>query len=191
MRCMTSRLRSVLTLAVLLLSATAGNDLAASEIIVDDARAQVVNDMFLVSADARFEFSDDAIRALESGVPIFFDLEIRITRERRLLWDPEVVSTRRRYSIERHALSDQYILSDLITGDRNIHRSLNLAIEDLGRIRELPLAEVSDLDVDPPYDVSLRLRLDIESLPAPMVPLAYLSPGWHMSSGWFRWKTDR
>lgn len=188
---MTGRLRSVLALGVLLLFATAGSGVTASEIIVDDARAQVVNDMFLVSADARFEFSDDAIRALESGVPIFFDLEIRITRERRLLWDPEVMSTRRRYSIERHALSDQYILSDLITGDRNIHRSLNLAIEDLGRIRDLPLAEVSDLDVDPPYDVSLRLRLDIESLPAPMVPLAYLSPGWHMSSGWYRWKTDR
>ena len=30
-----------------------------------------------------------------------------------------------------------------------------------------------------------------DALPAPMVPLAYVSPGWHMSSGWYRWKTDR
>lgn len=180
-----TRLASLVAGALLLGAALA------SDIAIEDARSEIVNDMFLVSADANFDFSDDAIRALESGVPIFFELEVRITRRRRLLWDPEVVSTHRRYSVERHALSDQYILTDLITGDRRVHRSLGLAIEDLGRIRDLPLAEVSELDVEPPYDLSLRLRLDIESLPAPMVPLAYLSPGWHMSSGWYRWKTDR
>ncbi len=162
----------------------------ASDITVRDAQTEVVNDMFFVNADASFNFSEDALDALNSGIPIYIELDVRITRPRKYLWDPKLISTHRKYSIERHALSEQFILSDLITGDRSLHGSLELAIDDLGTIRELPVAEASELDQESAYDVSLRLRLDIESLPAPLIPLAYISPGWHMSSGWYRWKAN-
>ena len=162
----------------------------ASDIIVKNADAEIVNDMVLVNADASFDFSEDALNTLNSGIPITIELDIRITRPRNYLWDPELLSTHREYSIQRHALSEQFILTELITGDRHIHGSLELAIDDLGRIRGLPLAEISALDNQALYNISLRIRLDIESLPAPMIPLAYISPSWHMSSGWYRWKTS-
>jgi hypothetical protein len=162
----------------------------ASDITIRKARMEIVNDMFLVNADASFNFSDDARDALNSGIPIFIDLDIRITRPRKYLWDSKLITAHRKYSIERHALSEQFILTDLITGDRSLHGSLDLAIEALGKIRGLPLAEASEIDQKSSYEVSLRLRLDIESLPAPLIPLAYISPGWHMSSGWYRWKAD-
>ena len=162
----------------------------ASDITVQKAHTEVVNDMFLVNADASFDFSKDAIDALNSGIPIFIDLDIRITRPRKYLWDPKLVTAHRKYSIERHALSEQFILADSITGERRLHGSLELAIQDLGTIRALPLGEASEIDRDSPYHVSLRLRLDIESLPAPLIPLAYISPSWHMSSGWYQWKAD-
>ena len=160
----------------------------ASDITIRKAHTEVVNNMFLVNADASFNFSEDALDALNSGIPIFIELDVRITRPRKYLWDPQLISARRKYSIERHALSEQFILSDQITGDRSLHASLDLAIEDLGTIRALPVAEASEIDQESAFNVSLRLRLDIESLPAPLIPLAYISPGWHMSSGWYRWK---
>ena len=162
----------------------------ASDITVRKAYTEVVNNMFLVNADASFNFSEDALNALNSGIPIYIELDVRITRPRKYLWDPKLISARRKYSIERHALSEQFILSDQITGDRSLHGSFDLAIEDLGTIRALPLAEASEIDEESAYNVSLRLRLDIESLPAPLIPLAYISPGWHMSSGWYRWKAN-
>jgi len=159
----------------------------ASDISVQAARTELVNDMLLISADASFNFSKDALDALNSGIPIFIDLDVRITRPRKFLWDREELHTHRKYLIERHALSEQFIVSETFTGDRGLHRSLELAIEDLGTIRALPLAEAKEIDQTSAYDVSLRLRLDIESLPAPLIPIAYISPSWHMSSGWYQW----
>ena len=53
-----------------------------------------------------------------------------------------------------------------------------------------PRITVITLGVDD-LEVALRLRLAIRSLPGPLIPVAYISPGWHMSSGWFRWQTQR
>lgn len=159
----------------------------ASDIAVQKAQIELANDMLLISADVSFNFSEDALDALHSGIPIFMDLDVRITRPRKFLWDREELHTHRKYLIERHALSEQFIVSETFTGERGLHRSLKLAIEDLGTIRSLPLAEAKEVDQTSPYDVSLRLRLDIESLPAPLIPIAYISPSWHMSSGWYRW----
>ena len=91
--------------------------------------------------------SDDAIDALRSGIPLLFELDIRISRPRRLLWDPVLFATRWRYSLQRHALSDQYILTNLITGDRRIHTSLERAIDealDLLRVEMLAHRRITD-----------------------------------------------
>ena len=145
----------------------------------------------MIDADADFQFSEDAIKAINSGVPITIEFDIHITRPRRLLWDAELVSAHREYVIERHALSKQYIIADQITGERRIHGSLALAIDDLGRIRDLPIAEARQLGEEQTLEVAMRVRLAIRSLPGPLIPVAYISPGWHMSSGWFRWQIQQ
>ena len=37
------------------------------------------------------------------------------------------------------------------------------------------------------YQVKMRTFLDIESLPAPMRPLAYISSDWQLDSDWVSW----
>ncbi len=161
----------------------------AGSITLTAANEHLTNDMVMIDADADFQFSDDAIKAINSGVPITIEFDIRASRPRKLLWDTEILSAHREFVIERHALSKQYIIADQITGARRVHGSLELAIDDLGRIRDLPIAEARQLDGDQDLEVAMRLRLAIRSLPGPLIPIAYISPGWHMSSGWFRWQT--
>lgn len=180
--------RSCWVLLALLLSVSA--PLAARDIVIENATATVDNDIIMLDIDAAFEFSEDAIAALESGIELFFDLDIRCLRGRKYLWNKTLFETRRRFSLERHALSNQFILTDKVTEERRIHGSLALAIADLGRIRRLPVIELGGRDVVEASLLAIRLRLDIGSLPAPMIPLAYLSPGWHMSSGWFEWQVE-
>ena len=163
---------------------------AARDIAVESAELRLGDDAYLIDADVSFDFHANAIEALQSGIAIVVELDIEFTRPRRYWWDRKISNVRRRYSLQRHALSQQFVLSDLISGERRVHRSLEAAIEDLGRIRNLAVAKTDDLDVNPIYDVSLRMRLDIESLPAPLIPIAWVSPSWHMSSGWYRWKTN-
>jgi hypothetical protein len=163
----------------------------AGTITLTAANEHITNDMVMIDADADFQFSDDAIKAINSGVPITIEFDIRVSRPRKLLWDTELLSAHREYVIERHALSKQFIIADQITGDRRIHGSLELAIDDLGRIRNLPIAEARQLEGEKDLDVAMRVRLAIRSLPGPLIPIAYVSPGWHMSSGWFRWQTQQ
>lgn len=160
----------------------------ASDISIERAVAAVDNGIIVVDADAELNFSADAIAALESGVRLVFTLDIRIRKPIRYFIDRTLFSTHHRYSLERHALSDQYILTDLITSDRRIQGSLAAAVDDLGRIRHVPVAERDAVDLPAESALHMRLRLDIESLPAPMIPIAYVSPGWYMSSGWFQWQ---
>jgi hypothetical protein len=82
------------------------------------------------------------------------------------------------------------VITDLVTDNRRIHDSIEAAVRDLGRIREIPIAENSQIDSSLDYQVGIRARLDLESLPAPLRPLAYISPSWRMSSGWYQWTLD-
>lgn len=161
----------------------------AGDIVIKRAEAYVANALVMIDFDADFTFSDDAIDALTSGITLTFDLDVTISESRSYLWDRELFATRRHYTLERHALSKQFVLTDLITGERRIHASLDLAIADLGRIRKLPLTERAELPGEA-LRCAVRLKLDINALPTPMIPLAYVSPGWHMSSGWHRWPAD-
>ncbi len=159
----------------------------AGSISVEAAESSVVNQMYVISAELSFEFSDDALEAMRSGVALIIDVDFRIKRRRRYIWDPSVLKLSRRYRIERHALTDRYVITDLVTDDRRIHDSVDAAIRDLGRIREIPIAEAAQLDSSRDYRVGIRARLDLDSLPAPLRPIAYISPSWRMSSGWYQW----
>ncbi len=182
--------RRTAALLVVLATLLGGPALQAGDVAVREARARIENDIVVLDADATISFSEDAVDALQSGIRLEFELGVRLTRPRRLMWDAELFATQRRYSIERHALSKQFIITDLVTGERRLHGSLELAIDDLGRIRDLPIVERAALDAADSCAIAIRLRLDLNALPAPMIPLAYVSPGWRMSSGWYRWQVD-
>ena len=163
---------------------------AAGSITVHSADSNVINQMLVISAELDFVFSDDALEAMQSGVALIVDVDFRIKRQRRYIWDPSILNLSRRYRIERHAISDRYVITDLVTDNRRIHDSIEAAVRDLGRIREIPIAENSQIDSSLDYQVGIRARLDLESLPAPLRPLAYISPSWRMSSGWYQWTLD-
>lgn len=163
----------------------------ARDIEITSASNRVENGMLLLNADATFEFSEDARRALDSGIPLTIQLEVRVARVRHYVWDVQLVRTRRKLVIEHHALSSQFLITDQTTGERRTFGSLDAAITDLGRIHSLPLSEASLLGAQDDYQISLRLWLDLRSLPGPLIPVAYVSPAWHMSSGWYRWPMQR
>lgn len=173
-------------LCVLLLSTFAATTLAGS-VSVHSAESSIANQMYVVNADVEFAFSDDALDALRSGVALFIDVDFRIKRQRRYVWDRSVLNLSRRYRIERHALTDRYVITDLVTDDRRIYDSLDSAVKDLGQIRAVPIADEAAFDNAYDYRVGLRARLDLESLPSPLRPIAYISPSWRMSSGWYQW----
>lgn len=175
-------------LALLLLVLGAGAE--AAGIRVESASGRMVNDIYMADVTLRYDFSKDTLEALRSGVPLTVVVEIDVNRARKYLWDATVATVRQGYRIERHALSDQLVITNLVTGNRKSFPSLDSALVGFGDIDDIPVLERKHLDPAERYKVRVRARLDIESLPAPMRPLAYLSLDWRLSSRWYTWELE-
>ena len=157
---------------------------------IGDGRAFVAERQILVTADLSHQLSDAALEALQNGVGLEVIAEAELVRERTLWWDEVLSTASRRLLLEYHALANQYVLRNLTFGTSQTFRSLTPMLEELNAVRDLRVGAESLLSQDQNYRVRFRTRLDIESLPAPLRPMAYVSDGWQLSSGWHNWALE-
>jgi hypothetical protein len=162
----------------------------AGNITIDDATLVDKNGSYVVDSNMDFLFSDSAIEALESGVGLHIEFNLNINRARRYIWDKRIFRLSKRIKIERHALTERYIVTDQLDQQRRLYESIDSAVAGLNDMSDIPIASISELR-EGDYTMSLRARLDIEALPAPLRPIAYISPAWRMSSGWFEWNSTQ
>lgn len=180
-----ARLRATVV-AMLLLVAGPGMALAQG-FTVQSATTELKDEVFVLSARIDYQFSEDTLEALNNGVPLFIGVDIEVLRERRWWWDDSIAKLGQRYLLIYHALSEKYVLHNLNSGAQTNYSYLSAALQALGRIDNLPLIDASFLGNKGRHIGRIRAYLDIESLPAPVRPLAYLSPNWRLESDWFKW----
>ena len=157
---------------------------------IRDATVRLVDGAYVLDANVDYRFSPESLEAMESGVPITVLLEAAIERERPLL-DERVASVRARQRIKKHALSEQYVVTDLRTGRARTFASFEEMSAGLGRITGLAMIDRRVLSDDQRYRLRVRVRLDVEALPSPLRPLAYVSSAWRLSSEWYVWPLPR
>ncbi|MCC7412007.1 MAG: DUF4390 domain-containing protein [Gammaproteobacteria bacterium] len=154
---------------------------------VRGARVELVNDIYMVDVQFEHRFSEESLEALENGIPLTVNVEVEFRRPRRYLWDPLVVRVVQDYRLQRHELSNQYLVIDVATGGRRNFGSLEAAIAALDAPAPIPVAERDVLSGGHEYVARVRTRMDIEALPAPLRPVAWLKPGWRLASDWLDW----
>jgi hypothetical protein len=160
---------------------------SATNFKVLSATTHLKNGVYLLDADIRYRFGKEPREALHNGVPLTIELEIEIMRHREWLWDEAIASLQQYYRLEYYALSRQYVVINLNSGELKNFPTFETAIEFLGRIRDFPLVDASLLESDTNYYVWLRASLDIYALPAPLQLLAYFSEDWSLTSEWYTW----
>lgn len=163
---------------------------------IRNARTELVDGVYLLDADISFVFSEEALEAIENGVPVTIVLEMQVLRQRGLVWDnmwwdKEVAGLQAKLRIETRPLSKTYLVRNLNSGETRVFGSFDELIQGLGRIRNFPLLDEHLLGDDGNYYLRLRALLDIESLPSPMRPWAYLSSLWRLESDWYEWPLER
>ena len=151
------------------------------------AETKLKEHVFHLDANMDLKFSDDALEALRSGVPLIVLVNIEVQKSRSWWWDKTIAKLEQGYLLLYHALSEKYIIHNLNSGAQTNYISLNTALYSLSNIRDFPLIDKNLLEKDDEYYVRLRTYLDIESLPAPMRPIAYISSQWQLDSDWFSW----
>lgn len=149
------------------------------------AKTHLLDDVYLLDATFDYKLSEVTIEALQNGVALTLVVNIVIERERLYLWDKTIASLQQRYELKYSALSKQYVLVYKNTGIQETFPSLNEIITRINQLKEFPLIDKSLIKKNETYMVSLQIELDIESLPIPLRPIAYLSSQWRLSSDWY------
>lgn len=154
---------------------------------VIDASTRLEGEVYRLNARIEYHFSNPALEALQNGVPLTVELEMEVRRRRPWLWDETVYALTQRFRLEYHALSRQYLVNNLNSGERRGFSSRTAALRFMGQIADFPLLDKGLLIPSERYEGALRVRLDIESLPAPLRVFAYLSDDWRLVSEWHAW----
>ncbi len=176
-----------LMLAPLLLLTSAASGAAKDGLRVEKVETRLVDDTFFMNAVLDYRFSTEALEALENGVPLTILVQIQVRRVGAWLWEDSRVDLQLRYAIRYKPLSERYEVYRLPGTEGRSFVSRDAAIRALGEITDLSLIGASSLEDDADYEVQIRASLDIEELPLPLRPIAYLKPSWKLSSGWSKW----
>ncbi len=147
----------------------------------------------VIYLDARLQLvlSGQALAALDNGVPLTIELMLEVVRERRFLPDPADAELALRYELEYKPLSQRYIVRNLNSGEQDSFATLYSALNNLGRIQDLPVLDLSILDPEADYRFRLQALLSTQQYPAPLRLLFFWRDEWQLKSEWFEWSLER
>ncbi|MFP4601646.1 MAG: DUF4390 domain-containing protein [Halochromatium sp.] len=160
---------------------------AADGFRVIEAKTRQIDGRHVLAADIDYGFSERALEALENGVPLTIQVHIQVREQDAWIWNESLVDRRLKYRIRYKPLSERYLVSRLPSEDGRVFVTRQAAVAALGELSEIPLIGEQQLDPEQAYAVHLRASLDIEELPLPLRPMAYLRSGWKQSTGWTTW----
>ena len=162
----------------------------ASEFEIGTARTRLVDGVYLLDANIAVAFSEETIEALDNGVPLTVVVDMNIVQQRKLSWDKHIARLSARNELSVHALSRKYVVRNLNSDATTSYPTLDEAILALGSLKNIPILDSHLLKESKNYHLNLRARLDIEALPSPLRPVAYLRALWRRSGDWSTWPIE-
>jgi hypothetical protein len=151
---------------------------------VTQAEITLQGDSYVLSADIVYQLSEQAKEALQNGVPLIWDLQVKILQHRDFFWDKTLVDTAIRYRIQYHALLNMYRVRNENSGEVYNFSTLSAAFDLMSAVRDFRVLEKAALAPEKQYLCAVKVSFDREALPLPMRPIAYIDPQWYLSSGW-------
>ena len=158
---------------------------SAEGINVRNATLEPSDDGWQLQADFDIQFSQRLEEAVNRGVPLYFVVELEISKPRWYWLDEKPVQLSQTYKISYTPLLRQYRLS---VGNlyQNFTR-LDEVTRVLSRVRGWHVADRGVFQKDVTYQAALRMRLDTAQLPKPFQVNAIASRDWSLASDWHRW----
>jgi hypothetical protein len=138
----------------------------------------------LLSAEFDFALTPVLEQALEKGVPLYFTIELELSRTRPLWFPQKVAEWSITYRVSYVSLTRQYRVSSGPLGQT--FESLADVQRFIGHVASRPVARVDELTKGVRYDAALREKLDVNQLPKPFQINALASREWQLSSDWHR-----
>jgi hypothetical protein len=183
---------SLLLAAVFTLGSVGGSRADALDglLEVSSAYAQPENGVYNLFAHIAYPVNDDIRAALKDGLTLTFDLDVVVSRERRLWLNETIAEYTLKRELNYHAVSDRYVTRDFDTrngSEQHSYATLEEALEALGTVDAWPFLLQQQLSASRTYRVSLRAGVRRGRLPDTLRVLLFWTDDWHRESEWFSW----
>jgi hypothetical protein len=176
----------VAVLAFIVLGAGAFAPAARADTInVRSAELRSEEDGYFLNAEFDVVINSTLEEALRKGIPLYFLLELEISRPRWYWFDEKALQYSFQYRVAYTPLTQQYRVSSGLLGQA--FQSLEEVQRFLSRVTSRQVARRDQLVPGQRYDAALRLRLDGNQLPKPFQVNALTSREWSLQSDWHRW----
>ncbi|MGA9852948.1 MAG: DUF4390 domain-containing protein [Gammaproteobacteria bacterium] len=175
------------TLAMSLFMPAARADNDQGGFVIRTAYTELLNGIYYLNADVDLSMSEDALNALENGVPLTVEWQIEVIKHRSFIWNKKIATLTERYQISYHPLTRRFIVRNLNSGEQQSFASYRDAVTNLGQVNDLPVIDAKLLEPDTRYMIRMRAVLDITDFPGPLKLIASLFKGWDLSSDWYAW----
>jgi len=157
---------------------------------IRSASSRISDGVFFATARIDYRLSDEALKALDNGVALTVQLQIELRRQRRFWLDSDIAALSQDYSLSFQPVSDRYVVKNLNSGEQDSFVTLFSALNNMGRIVDLPIIDAALLDPDSKYEIALRAVLDQNTLPGPLRLIAFWSSGFRLASDWYTWQLN-
>jgi hypothetical protein len=162
----------------------------AADAEVTAARIEASDEGYRLAATFSFELGKSVESAIERGIPMYFTTDVELTRPRWYWTDEKAVQTSQTVKIGYNAWTRQFTAAI----NNSIPQSFRSLDDALGVVksRRWLIADRSALNSGAVYNVGVRMKLDINQLPAPLQFGALNSSDWHLNTDWkrFTYKAD-
>jgi hypothetical protein len=159
----------------------------AGDFQVRSAFVVVEHGVLQLSAHVEYPINDRIRGALRDGVTLAFDLDVSISRHRRLWLDATLLEMTLRRELTYHAVTDRYVLRDEAGVEQESFPSLEAALERLGRIEDLPILVESQLRGEAPWQIAVRAGVRRGRMPDALRALVFWTDDWHRTTDWYTW----
>lgn len=155
---------------------------------IRDVHSAIADGGLKLDATLDLHFDDAVVEALDKGIPLEIVIDVRLLKHRSVWWDSTLDRWEMRPRIQYHALSGRYVVTAAPGHDEAENfDTLNEALAYVGTLKNLLLPVSEKLKPADDYRLVLTAELNLESLPAPLQPLAYVSRKWRLW-GSKKWK---
>ena len=158
---------------------------------VRSAKSVLIDQTHVLDARLQLFLSDEALNALNSGVPLTIELNIEFIRVRRFMPDDKEIELSFQFELEYKPLSQRYIVRDTVNETQDSYATLFSALNRLGRIQNLFLVNDNELSNDSNYRMRLQALLSTKQYSAPLRMLFFWRSQWDIKSEWYEWQLQR
>jgi hypothetical protein len=165
-----------------------GNASAADdELTIHGANIVTQNGVYLLDTQLDFNLPRSAEKSVRDGVVMNLSLQIRFDHVRRMWLNENIAVLEQRYALIYHSVSERFLLRNVNSGAQTSFNSFAEAIDALKNIKGIPLLDSSLLRNSVRNEVSLRVEIDIRSIPRALGLLLFWVDDFSLKSDWYTW----